>query len=242
MRILLFLCSLALAVPASAADFEDRVSVNPDSDAKAIELAQSVMKNMGGWKAWDNTRYLNWKFFGNRHHWWDKQTNNIRVETKGTVILMNLDTMKGRAWEDGEEITHPDSLALRMERGSKMWVNDSYWMFMPYKLLDPGVTIRYGGTLKMEDGRDADVLNMTFGEGIGYTPQNRYEIFIAKDTGLVEQWNFYTNYSDTEARFKGPWTGWKQFGNIKLATSRGRDIDWEIGVHETVPEGLFTNP
>ena len=50
------------------------------SDQKAITIEDSVMETMGGRQAWDNTRYLTWRFFGRRRHVWDKYTGDIRVE------------------------------------------------------------------------------------------------------------------------------------------------------------------
>ena len=47
---------------------------------------------------------------------WDKWSGNIRVESKGLVVLMSLNTQKGRAWQDGEEITDPDSLKKKLEK------------------------------------------------------------------------------------------------------------------------------
>ena len=82
-----------------------------ESDAEAIALADRVMLRLGGRRAWDATRFVTWKFFGNRFHVWDKHTGDIRVE--GTdretqepyIILMNLNTKQGRAWRVGAEVT-----------------------------------------------------------------------------------------------------------------------------------------
>ena len=78
------------------------------SDAKAIEIADKVMAAMGGRENWDNTRYVTWKFFGRRLHVWDKWTGNIRFENGDMVVLMNLNSKEGRAWESGEEITREE--------------------------------------------------------------------------------------------------------------------------------------
>ena len=40
------------------------------SDARAIALADRAMSMMGGREAWDNTRYITWRFFGARTHVW----------------------------------------------------------------------------------------------------------------------------------------------------------------------------
>ena len=228
----------------SAAD--TRVKVASDSDPRAVEIAQAVMERMGGWESWDGTRCLSWKFFGRRTHYWDRWSGDVRIEGQADdheyLWLMNVDSMKGRVWKAGEEISDPDELSEALETGHKIWVNDSYWLVMPYKLLDPGVTLEYSGERAMQDGRPADVLELTFGEGVGYTPDNRYEVFVARDTGLVEQWSFYRNAKDEEPGFTLPWEGWQQFGRIMLSTGRGRGMDWEIAVHDAPPASVFTSP
>ena len=72
-----------------------------------------------------------------------------------------------------------------------------------------------------------------------YTYENRYEIYVAQDTGLVEQWSFFATAEDQEPQFSLPWKNWQPFGDILLATSKGRDMDWEIVVSDDVPEGVF---
>jgi hypothetical protein len=139
-------------------------------------------------------------------------------------------------------VSNPDTLAQRLDLGHQIWINDSYWMFMPYKLLDPGVTLRYGGEKAMADGRAAEVLVLTFGEGAGYTPQNKYDVFVAKETGLVEQWAFYRDAADAEPRFTLPWAGWQKFGGVLLATAHGREHNWDISVPETLSPSVFTSP
>jgi len=237
-------CSAALfgATPAGAGA-ADRVHVADDSDARAIEIAQSVVKRMGGWDAWDRTRILRWTFFGGRVHHWDRHTGDVRIEGRSGdgeyLWLMNVHSLEGRVWKDGEEITDADELKQALTRGHEVWVNDSYWMVMPYKLLDPGVTLKYGGEGKLEDGRAADILKLTFDEGVGYTPQNGYDVFVARDTGLVEQWAFYSDAADPEPRFTMPWENWQTFGEIMLSNGRGREMDWEIAVHDQLPQSVF---
>ena len=106
-------------------------------------IADEVMQKLGGRKNWDNTRYITWKFFGRRFHVWDKRSGDIRVESGNRTVLMNINTKEGRVWEDGTEVTHPDSLAKRLDRGYRAWINDSYWLVMPYKLKDSGDTLKY---------------------------------------------------------------------------------------------------
>ena len=118
------------------------------SDEKAIEIAGAVMAAMGVRKAWDDTRFLTWKFFGNRLHVRDKHTGNIRVEgtdrrsKKSFVTLMNLHTKEGRAREEGQELSG-DDLARVLRHAEGVWINDAYWLVMPYKLKDSNVMLKY---------------------------------------------------------------------------------------------------
>ena len=211
------------------------------SDARAIAIADQVMQGLGGRNNWDNTRCITWKFFGRRFHVWDKHTGNIRVESRNRTVLMNIHTKKGRAWEDGQEITHPDSLAKRLDGGYRAWVNDSYWLVMPYKLKDSGVTLKYLGERKMESGADADVLQLTF-EGVGVTPQNKYEVFVNKENKMVEQWAYFRTASDESPRFTGPWHDWKQHGKIMLSANRGERGHTDIAVFDELPASVFESP
>ena len=217
------------------------------SDQKAIEIADSVMETMGGRQAWDNTRYLTWRFFGNRRHVWDKYTGDIRVEgvrrddDKPFLILMNIHSMEGRAWVDGQEVTDPEEQAKLLDTGEALWINDSYWLVMPYKLKDSGVTLRYVGTDSMQDDRQAEVLQLTF-EDIGRTPENRYLIYVASDSGLVEQWDFFENADDPEPGFQIPWHDWEQQGNIMLSANRGKNGHTDIAVFQSLPESVLHSP
>lgn len=218
------------------------VAQTATGDERALALARTSLDKMGGQQAWNNTRYVRWSFFDRNMHYWDKWSGNIRIESQDRLVLMNINTLEGRVWEKGQEITNPDDLKAALVRGHRTWVNDSYWMFMPWKVLDPGVTLRYVGESKLEaDGRACDTIEMTF-EAVGYTPQNKYLICIARDTGLVEQWKYFPSRDEPEPKFTLVWAGWRRFGNIMLSTDRGNGYDWKAAVYDTLPESVFTSP
>lgn len=251
-RRLIFTVLLSVAALSGAAVQSDDNPAAPGfnlegSDAQAVQLADAVMESMGGRQAWDETRHVVWKFFGRRKHVWDKHTGNIRVEGvdredgKPYVTLMNLHSKEGRAWRHGREVTDPEDLKQMLDDGEAAWINDSYWIVMPYKLKDSGVTLKYLGDADMEDGRPAEVLQLTF-EDVGRTPENKYEVFVAQDSGLVEQWNFYADADDDEPRFKIPWHNWQPHGSILLSDDRGRGKHTDVAVHTELPESVFTSP
>ena len=171
----------------------------------------------------------------------DKWTGDIRVEAKDLTVLMNIHSMEGRAWENGTEISDPDTLKNRLQYGKSAWINDSYWMFLPYKLKDSGVTLLHKGDGETTDGRAADILQLTF-KGVGDTPDNKYLVYVDKETRLLTQWDFYTNFGDEAPRFSTPWQNWQDFSGILLSDDRGRNKHTEINVFKMLPESVFKDP
>ncbi len=245
---LVLLACVILSLPVAAADNPAAPGFDlQGSDPEAIALADRVMEALGGRAAWNDTRFITWNFFGRRRHLWDKQTGDVRIE--GTdrdsgepyLILMNLTTLDGRAWIDGVEVTDPDKRAELLDLGEATWINDSYWMFMPYKLKDSGVTLRYLGREQMLDGRPAEVLELTF-EAVGRTPENRYRIYVAEDSGLVEQWDYFRRADDEQPQLKTPWHDWRRYGDILLSADRGDRGHTDIAVFESLPDDLLKSP
>ena len=217
------------------------------SDQKAIAIADEVMVRLGGRQNWDDTRYITWRFFGGRLHVWDKWSGNIRFEQGDAVVLMNIHTRQGKVWQGGKETVVADSLAKWLDSGYKSWINDSYWIAMPYKLKDTGVTLKYGGQGQTQEGRAADILVLTFA-GVGVTPQNKYDVYVDKESRLVTQWAFYSTVGDAEPRFITPWANWRQYGRIWLSDGRGIGRQGtprahsEIAVFDELPASVFADP
>ena len=210
------------------------------SDLLATLLADKSMQAMGGRKAWDNTRYISWNFFGRRNHMWDKWTGDVRIEEPANdlTILMNINTGEGKVMKSGSVVT--DSLDFYLKRGHGLWVNDSYWLVMPFKLKDSGVTLKYLREDTTLTGNSADVISLSF-EDVGVTPQNIYEVWVDTDSKLVTQWAYYPDSTVLEPGFIRPWADYKQYGEIMLSGGRGKNQLSDIQVMEEVPEGTFSS-
>ena len=241
--------TIAIAILLQVSQQPARAAENPalpgfdhsGSDNRAVEVVDSVMERLGGRSNWDATRYLAWRFFGRRLHVWDKWTGNIRFEEGELLVLMNIHSGSGRAWVANEAIEQPDSLAAKLRRGYEAWVNDSYWLVMPYKLKDSGVTSKYKGRGKTTEGIEADILDLTFKE-VGVTPQNRYEVHVDAQEHLVRQWSFYREASDVAPAFTLSWNNWQPYGNIWLADDFGRSRHTDVAVFEHLPTSVFESP
>ena len=211
------------------------------SDQKAIKIADEVMAAMGGRTAWDQTHYLVWNFFGARKLYWDKWTGKVRVESEkdNYTVVVNIHDGTGMVKKDGEIMENRDSLSKYLTMAKNVWINDSYWLVMPFKLKDSGVTLKYVDERNNTAGALSDVLELTF-SGVGETPDNKYHVFVDKTSRLVTEWSFFPNYTDEKARFSTPWTDYQTHGKIQLSSGRGTYELTEIGVYETLPEALFT--
>ncbi len=209
---------------------------------KAQVLANEIMQAMGGQRAWDETRFISWNFFGARQLLWDKYTGRVRIDVpeKGMVYLINInDTEGGRIQQQGQVLTQPDSIAKYTNQGKSIWINDAYWLVMPYKLKDEGVTLRYVGKGKTQADEEAEILELTFAD-VGDTPQNKYHIYVNPVSKLVTQWDYYAKASDEAPRFALPWNDYRQYGQIMLSGNRGERQLTDIAVYSTVPDAAFT--
>ncbi|WP_010136633.1 hypothetical protein [Ochrovirga pacifica] len=211
------------------------------SDPKAIAIAKEVMQQMGGEEQWNNTHFIQWDF-GKRTLYWDKWTGDVRVEAPNDalVILVNINTMKGKAYQNGTLVQDKQQTKKLLKKGKNWWINDSYWLTMPWKLLDPGVTLTYLRTDTLPNGAQADVLQMTF-ENVGVTPNNKYEIFVDQQEKLVKQWAFFKNYQDTKPKFSKPWDNYQKLGKVWLSFNRSDFGPKNVVVKDTFDAQLFTN-
>ena len=231
---LLYLLATALPAPAQTSA----------ADPKAKAIAQKVLQNMGGQQGWDNTRYLAWTFNG-QYQVWDKQQNKFRWEKDSLVAIIDTQSKNGKVYVEGKELTNPQEAQKLKEQAYARWINNAYWLVMPFKLQDPGVHLKYVGAGKTAEGAPADVLEMTF-EKVGLTPQNKYRLWVDKKQGLVTQWAFYRNATDKEPTFTRRWAGYKDYGSIKLAGNRsnaeGAFLITDIAAPRQVPASVFNSP
>ena len=199
------------------------------SDAEAIRTADEIMVALGGRENYDAVQYLSFHFIvarGEMHltdwrHDWDRRQNNYRLEGKtreGDHLLafFNLDTQSGTVFMNGQMAEGEDKVQW-LGRAYARYINDTYWLLMPYKLKDPGAILKYEGMQEISNAQ-YDVLRLQFEEGIGLTPQNVYRIFVDPATRLVNRWEYF----ESEDANPSPawWENWRAYEGIKLADQR----------------------
>lgn len=211
------------------------------SDPAAIELADSIMSAMGGRANWDATRFISWNFFGRRDLVWDKATGRVRIESPAdsTIYLVNVETGEGRVQIKGQELVEADSLAKMLDRAKSIWINDSYWLVMPYKLKDTGVTLQYLGKEKNSKEVLSNVLELTFNE-VGVTPENKYQLYVGIHDNLINEWCYFKSAELDSATAIWPFDNYKRYGSILLSADRSDDKGPKnVKVDTELPDALF---
>jgi len=222
---------LALAALLAAALLPSPRSAGAEAakpDSKATALADKVMQALGGAKAWNNTHYLRFDFAVDRGgktvvrraHTWDKWTGRYRLEAtnkKGdpSVVLMNVNTKEGSAFLKGKQLEGKEA-KKHLEEAYATWVNDTYWLLMPYKLRDPGVTLQYAGDTTVA-GATYDRVALSF-ENVGETPGDHYWVWVNRGNHRVERWDMVLQ-SDQPPPKSYTWEGWEQHGGLWFATA-----------------------
>ena len=176
-----------------------------ESQDKAQQLAKDVWKASGG-ENWPKVKELRFTFvveqdgkeLTSAEHDWNVAAGTDRVKWKGKDVTVNLAAPAQD--EDGKA-------------AYGRWVNDSYWLLAPLKILDPGVRVSYEG-MKDADGASWETLRVSF-EKVGLTPGDNYLLYIDPDTKLVQAWD-YMPKADTVMH--GTWDKYEDFGGLKLAT------------------------
>jgi hypothetical protein len=206
--------------------------------ADVEQIVTQIEEAMGGRAAYAQTRYLEWTFFGRRQLLWDKWTGNVRIEftDKKDVLIVNVNDGSGKVWLGGVAQSNPDTLSKYLGQAKSIWINDSYWLVMPWKLRDPGLNLRL---LSPDSVTGRQRLELTF-QAVGDTPDNKYIILVDPETGLVDEWQFFTHYEDELPRFTTPWANYQQYGAIRLSGDRGRAQLSDIATPAEVPATAFT--
>jgi len=202
------------------------------SDPKALQVVDEMWESLGGKDNWQKIRFLSYHWIvevngeirSDYRHDWDRYTNDYRVEGTSRdgqhfVAIFNTQTKAGDVFVDGTRVIEDSTKSKWIERAYGRYINDSYWLIMPYKLNDPGVVLNYEGE-KEVDSQVYDVVRVTF-EGVGLTPEDTYWAYIGKTDRLMHKWEYLLQDQEAGTEPSGSWwKEWQTFGNIKLAMSK----------------------
>lgn len=224
----------------------------PEPETPADSLARELWRSAGG-EGLDEVAQIDFRFVvtdGDETafeaaHRWDRRGARDRVtwtDRQGAVqdAVVNLETKRACGHIDGRAVGG-DPLAALGQSAYGRWVNDAYWLMVPLKVLDPGVSRRL-----LEPEGETRRLELTFAD-VGLTPGDRYVLEIDPEGRLV-RWEMALEGMEagdepTGVTFEGHTT----IGPLTLPlehTAEGDDgtrriLLKDVAVHETVQEEVF---
>lgn len=251
----LLLMHCAPTPPASNADVKPLM---PPAETYADSVAISAYDALGGAQALAELAALRFNFGFDRDgdvsvgrkHLWDKQTGDYRIEynqgvDSSFVILFNVNSREGTSYLNGVALGDEEN-AQRIESAYSSFINDTYWLLAPMKMMDPGVIRSF-----VADSSDAltDVVKMTF-EGVGLTPGDQYWMYVDKATGQLKRWSFVLQGNPEASPRAFDWEGYKSFdtpaGTLTFS-ERKQSVGAPfalltdgVAVYNEAPEGMMT--
>ena len=180
------------------------------SDPAAVALAEAVVRASGG-ERWPGVKTVRFTFqvedlakpgeppLVSARHEWDVAGNRDTVTWAGKTVRVDL----------GAPNAEGDAKAAFAR-----WTNDAYWLVAPLKLRDAGVHLATGGRQTV-DGRECDVLMVSFDNGLGLTSNDHYTYYLDPQTHLPARWDYQPA---PDKKLSADWVGYQQVGGLTLAT------------------------
>jgi hypothetical protein len=147
---------------------------------KELTIAQKIAQ-AHGFDYWKNVNQIEFTFNvdrGDNHFersWsWQPKTKDVRLITQGDTIQYNRASV--------------DSISLNPD---KAFINDKFWLLVPFQLLwDNGTTISES-TKEMApiSNNELNKITLTYNNEGGYTPGDAYDIYFDNEY-IIREWIF----------------------------------------------------
>ncbi len=240
-------------------DESGTAAVSLQAETRADSVAMNVYEAMGGPDAWAALPHLRFDFASGSdttrtvraRHLWDRQTGAYRIEIpQGAdstfVAIFNVNTREGDVYVNGDAADSATEGRI-LEQAYRRFINDSYWLLMPVKMMDPGVERTYEPD---SSTNGLDVIRLSF-EGVGLTPGDQYWVYVDHETGRVDRWSFrLQGHAPDHIPQPIRWTDYKAIdtpaGTITVSERKIRNgsvtYTDNVDVPEALPDGAFTDP
>jgi len=183
-------------------------TIGGDADALAEKMLNATHQD-----AWDSLGYLQWTFMGNHHYAWDKQANIANIQWGSNEVVLDLDQVDGRVYQDGELVTDADKKQKLISKAWSFWCNDSFWMFANFKVNDIGVSREI---VELPDDSGQKGLKVTYDSG-GVTPGDTYIWALGPDY-VPTGYYMYVGILPVKGVYTS-WENWVEIGGAKLSTT-----------------------
>jgi hypothetical protein len=141
---------------------------------EATEL-KAKMASAINYDAWENTRFVHWKFKNIHEFWWDRKAKVVRVKWEKTEVYFHTPSGEGTALRSGGELEGEEKDEV-LKTAIAYFNNDSFWLNGPAK------SIAAASSFSKVETEEGPGLLATFESG-GTTPGDSY-LWILDEDGL----------------------------------------------------------
>lgn len=197
---------VALIVAAVIAGFiaNEPMPTPREGGAAADELARKMERAVNK-TAWDQTRFVSWKFLSGTRYLWDKDKKAVLVEWGDNKVLLNTTDRTGLAYVEGELVTDIEAKQKLIDKAWSQFANDSFWLCAPMKAFDPGTRREIATNKAGEEG-----LLVHYSSG-GVTPGDSY-LWLLDNSGKPKAWQMWVNIIPVGG-LKFSWEDWNGGAN-----------------------------
>jgi hypothetical protein len=207
------------------------------SDAKAIAIADDVLAAVGGAVNWAKAKEIVWsqaiivdgevKDFA-AHAWdrWNARHQFTHYDAQGNVGKTSHDLFGDYSfgYKNGNEAPRAELHALVDDAMTRFNV-DTYPLFLPFKLKDPGVHLAFSEERQEEGAPKSspmkyDVIKITFDSGTGPASGDTYYLIVDKATHMPFMVEKVAAGKKDDMRSGFRFEEWKEVAGLKFATKR----------------------
>lgn len=178
----------------------------------ARQLLNETIEAHGGLEKWNTYAQLNYTVESGGNE--SSQTHDLRDRRtyhKTDKYEMGFDGEN--AWVAG------DTAVTNRMNPTFVHNIDFYFFAMPFVIADPGVNLSIGEQMNAQ-GKTYDVLEVSYGEGVGVAPKDIYKLLIDPETKRME-WLLYTVtfFDETSDRLSAKkYSNWKEVQGTLVPT------------------------
>jgi len=186
----------------------ETISETISEEKKELTIADHIAK-AHGFDNWKNINEIKFTFnvdrgenhFERTWKWQPKENYVVSMVSKDSITMYNR-----------SETLAPNFVAV-----DKGFINDKYWLLVPFQLIwDEGTTISEPTKEEAPISKtELNKITLTYGNEGGYTPGDAYDIFYDDDY-MIREWVFREGNSETPS-MTTTFENYEDFNGIKIA-------------------------
>lgn len=230
---LIAICGLLFVFACKSEKKEEKPVIETQNKKKAVvlspeqkqgkDLLRKCLNVHGGLQAWKSFEGLEYNLSDNGKQVY--QITNLkdrRAYIKSKSYEVGFDGKVAWALPDAKEVSG---------KSAAFYYNlDFYFVGIPFVLADPGVSATFAGQHEIE-GKKYNALKITFGSGVGFTPEDVYYMYLNPETHILEILTYSIAYFDREnagINSAKVYSGWKEVQGI-LMPAKMENFEWKDG-------------